>query len=64
VYCTPAKMPFSRDIILAERFFLGKRLLVISPFPISSAKKVASAFFARKCNLGYLKCVLALFSYS
>src|SRR5689334_15642344 len=63
-YCTPAITPSCLEIMLAVIFFLGKRLLVMSPFPISSAKKLSSAFFALGCNLGYLERVLAHCCYS
>src|SRR6266849_3007072 len=63
-YCTPATIPSCLEIILAVIFFLGKRLLVMSPFPISSAKKLSIAFLARMCNLGYLESILAHTCYS
>src|SRR5437660_3329971 len=64
IYCTPATIPSCLEIILAVIFFLGKRLLVMSPFPISSAKKLSSAFLARMCNLGYLESIFAHYCYS
>ncbi len=59
--CVPAKIPFCREIILAEILLFVMMLVVMSPFPMSSDKNLASSFFVFIYKTGFL-CLNRTFS--
>ena len=58
-----AKIPSSLEIILAMIKFFGNNTDVISTLCISSEINRNNSFLISVPNLGYLKCILPLYSY-